>query len=566
MANIYCSSVAWTAVTAWAASTAYAVGAIRRQLATPAVNNERCFRCTTAGTSGSAEPSWGLSAGAVTSDGTGALKWTEITGLEAYQAPGAWAAPFARVSPMTDRMNGGDTGYLSSDHSETQSAGITLNCGNGSNNTPLLCVSVNRASGSHVPPQAGDYAIGATVFCNGNMNLAQSGNCSVVFMGITFSCNGPSDGNNISLSGGTGSEARFIDCTIKLNGNGTNIQSQSSSAVYALNSSFIFASTGQRINHFGYWKLRGCKFAPTGTVPQYLFSSLYAGGSTLDLEDCDLSTISGSGVAIFNESYGVAKITMKNCKLAAGVQITPANINQVDIYVVRCGATASLAGEFKYNQLGAHIIELTAVRTGGRSDGTTASSWNVTTQASASWLRPFETMQMLVWNASVGSQVTATVEGIWVAPTAPNNDDIWGEVEYFGSSASPIGSTASNTKTDRLATGTALTASTAAWDSLAPARANSTSYTTGAVIKLASNAGRLFFCTSGGQSAASEPAGYASAVDGGTVVDNGATFQAGVRFKIQVPFTPALVGPVGVTIRVARPSAAFYIDPIATVA
>lgn len=60
------------AVTAWAASTAFSVGDIRR--ATTVQATGLWFRCTTAGTSGSSEPSWPTEAGNTATDGT--VEWT----------------------------------------------------------------------------------------------------------------------------------------------------------------------------------------------------------------------------------------------------------------------------------------------------------------------------------------------------------------------------------------------------------------------------------------------------------------------------------------------------------
>src|ERR1700744_6527309 len=94
-ANVYVSSVAYAAVAQWAASTAYTVGQYRRQLATPAFGNERVFKCTTAGTSGSSEPSWSLLDTPTTTDGS--VTWTQLTGHESEQAAGSWNAPFGTV-------------------------------------------------------------------------------------------------------------------------------------------------------------------------------------------------------------------------------------------------------------------------------------------------------------------------------------------------------------------------------------------------------------------------------------------------------------------------------------
>ena len=65
------------AVAAWTASTAFAVGDIRR--ATTVQATGLWFRCTTAGTSGSSEPSWATDVGNTTNDNT--VVWTAFSSV-----------------------------------------------------------------------------------------------------------------------------------------------------------------------------------------------------------------------------------------------------------------------------------------------------------------------------------------------------------------------------------------------------------------------------------------------------------------------------------------------------
>ena len=66
-----------TAVAAWAASTAFSVGDIRR--ATTSQASGLWFRCTTAGTSASSEPSWPTDIGSTVPDNT--VVWTAISSV-----------------------------------------------------------------------------------------------------------------------------------------------------------------------------------------------------------------------------------------------------------------------------------------------------------------------------------------------------------------------------------------------------------------------------------------------------------------------------------------------------
>jgi hypothetical protein len=175
------------------------------------------------------------------------------------------------------------------------------------------------------------------------------------------------------------------------------------------------------------------------------------------------------------------------------------------------------------------------------------------------------TFPIAFWNDTVGTAVNVTIEGVFVGSTMPNNDQVWIDVDYFGSSSSPIASTVSGSKANNAATPTPLTASTADWDSAAPARTNSTAYTAGDPIAVASNPGRIFFCTTAGTTASSEPAGYATAVDGDTITDGTAMFVAGMRFKQTVTVTPQAKGFITANVKYGYSTASqCYIDPKVT--
>ncbi len=565
MSNLYCSSVAYVAVAQWAASTAYAVGQIVRQLATPTVGNERCFRCTAAGTSGSAEPAWAVAKGSATTDS--GVTWAEVTGQEAYQAPGAWAAPHARIANMTAWMVAGDVGYCSNDHAETQASALTINTPGGLSAQNYI-ESVRRDGTSHVPPQGSDYQAGATVSTTGSngINLAQGGSGLISTRGISFTAGSGTGSANITIGSGGGSQQTFRNFTFTLGGSGGgSISGQNGNLTRFFDGAIVFTSTSHSIGSLGRTKWRNVSFALTGVVPTWLFGSFGYNTACLDFEACDFSAF-GAGKTLFFPQVAAAVATFKDCIVGAGVTKATTGTYPVEAIFVRTAATGVTYTEEKYDPFGSQVDETVIVHTGGANDGATAKSRNITTGGVATWNVPFEALPIATWNAATGAAKTVTLEGLYNGAALPTNDQIWIDVEYLGSSASPKGSYASGTKATRIDAGAALLASTEAWDSLAPARANATAYALGAVIKLASNPGRIFFCTAAGTSASSEPAGYASAVDGGAVTDGGASFRAGIRFKLLASFTAALAGPVTIYPKVGKASATFYVDPKPTVA
>jgi hypothetical protein len=149
--------------------------------------------------------------------------------------------------------------------------------------------------------------------------------------------------------------------------------------------------------------------------------------------------------------------------------------------------------------------ETAIIRTGGASDGTTPQSRKLATTANVNWAAPFNALPITFWNTVVGSPVTVTLQATsnLAAGAFPNKDDIWLEVEYPGSTLTPLGAFANNTKADNLAAAAAYTSSGAAW--------------------------------------AGSPAG-------------------GV-FAMSVTFTPQMAGPVTLYVKAAKASTTFYFDP-----
>lgn len=468
----------------------------------------------------------------------------------------------------------GDSIYVSEDHAETQASALTATSP-GTITAPSNILCVNHLGS--VPPVSADLRTTATVTTTGNNGLTIRG--TFYCYGITFNCGNSTGTATLTLGSTAGNVLLFEACSFVLGGSGASskisLGSGMATIISFFNCKMQFGSIGQSFSVFSRVLWRGTASAISGSTFPTTLMALFGGGSSgeqMVIEGVDLSAL-GSGKTLVNCSSsggGEGNLLLKDCKLGSGVTIQSGIQNPGDVQVdyTRCdsGGTNYISGRFRY--AGTQSTETVIIRTGGASDGTTAISWKIVTTANSKWLLPFEAMPIAIWNDVAPSNVTVTIEGLVDPRTLtalPNNDDIWFEVEFLGASGSPLGSIKSGTKSDALATGSALTASTQAWDTLVTARANSTAYSLGDARKVASNSGRVFICTTAGTSASSEPGGYATAVDGGSVTDGTATFKAAVRFKQAITLSspqPGQKGALYVYPKIAKASGTFYIDPL----
>jgi len=571
MANWYCSSVDYTAVAQYATTHAYAAGAIVRQLATPTVGNERCFRTAAGGTTGSAEPTWTLTKGGSTTD-SGGVVWVEVTGNETYQAAGAWSAPHARLANAVNQgwCVSGDTVYVAANHAETQTVSMTITV---SSYGAALCyiVCVDNSGTGHVPPQAGDMRTTATVSTTGNASISWSASNSYCY-GITFSAASGSTlgyGITIGYAGSGGSWQRFEACAVKLmSTGGASISMGQTYGAYVVWDNVVatFSATGQIIGITKcsfIWRRTAAAVLGTG-VTQVLLDN---GQSHVLIDSVDFSGINPPSLC--GIAYAGSAWALVNCKLASGQAVynsfalSPGTATDMI-------STDSASVAYRHERQayeGLLTTSTNVVRTGGASDGAQAIAWKIVTSTTSKWLDPFQSFPIGCWNAVTGSNVTVTLAGIANLATIPNNDDVWIEVYYMGSAAAPLGSFVTQTKANVLATNAALTADTSAWDSLVTARANGHANVVGDIIGVSTNPGRVFFCTTSGTTAGSIPGGYAFAVDGGGVTDGTAVFRAGYRFRLVVVLSspqPQMAGYLRATVKAAKVSTTFFIDPAIT--
>jgi hypothetical protein len=481
----------------------------------------------------------------------------------------SWTNAKTTLSATLTGAAAGDRVWVADDHNESTASAITLTSP-GTISNPCFIYSVDHTIAS---PGTGNlksdpYNTGtpacARVTTTGASNITMAG--IAYCFGIVFYA-----GSGATAAGIVNSGPWTLDsCSLRhiaTTGNTAAIQVNSDAPVF-INTTVQFSSTLDRIsftNHFQWLNTNVSSAILGATIPTSIFRSSSSMG-IVEIDSVDLSALTGS---LFLAPTTDLLAEIRNCNMGSGFTIFSANptVRKVNVLVTNSDSSATNYRQQQDGYFGSLIQDTTVIRTGGTSDGTTAWSWLLTSKADVKWVYPFETFPLPVWNATTAADVTVTLHGIINAAAVPNNDDIWARVIYPGSASFPLGTFKTNTKANNLATGTALTADTTAqWDSNVAARVNSATYSIGQTIKVASNAGRVFFCTTGGAASASEPAGYASAVDGGSVTDGAAVFRAGCRFSMAVTLTspqPQMAGPLRISIFVAKASTSYYIDPTA---
>jgi hypothetical protein len=507
------------------------------------------YECTVAGAAnGASDPIYPTVVGNTVNETSG-LQWTcrECT---------TWAnaAKYADYI-ANNRMAAGDRLLVSQAHVEAIAANLTITFP-GTVATPCYFLCVDDSAD---PPTV--LATGAAIASTGSAFLSLT--ASVIGYGISFSSSTGASGSEFRINTGVHTQ-RWISCDF--------ISPSTAAAQYRINYSgggwnagvtafdgcrFKFGHTGTRLLTCGQVRMNNVSFLSGGSTPTSIFGPVAGAPIDVEVTNSDFSALSAGVHLVAGGSYLGIRIVIRDTKMPASwsgflmsAAITTAGMI-AEAYNVDAGDTNYTAWTEDYSgtlrqDTGIYLSGTNGMKLNG---SIVPLSYKMTASSTAKYTTPKNGLWRALVNEITSSQ-TATLEIIHNESANLTDDEIWLELDYPATSGSTGFTRLTDAKTNILAAGVAQdTSPTADWDDGLTARANSTAYVVGNIVKSSGTPGSAFICTSKsgtGTSAASEPAGFTGATDGDTITDNAGAnqvvWQAMRRQKLSIPFTAAEQG------------------------
>lgn len=358
-----------------------------------------------------------------------------------------WANAYVTLGAALTAKAAGDTFWVSEDHAETTAGAVTLTSpGTAASPCSIYCV---NHSGT-VPPVAADVRTTATISTTGANSITTAG--FAYCYGITFQLADSTSAGNLNFNSQSPWFWWLDTCGITLRGTGTSFlvvgstSNNDNSGLVLINPTFSFSATTQQITNRVPLTWYGGTVGGAA-VPALLFAGAAnsATGKVL-VAGADLSVFTGAGgvkqlvnCAIDN----FAPYVFRNCKVgglpSALLNGNIAGQGGVTVDFLNCASDSSIHGNYAVRYQGSAIDDTTVYRSGGATDGATPYSRKIATNANSKTFAPMEDpLPFLVWGET-GAAITVTLATVTDGVTLTNLD-FWADVEYLGSASSPLAS------------------------------------------------------------------------------------------------------------------------------
>ncbi len=294
---------------------------------------------------------------------------------------------------------------------------------------------------------------GAVISTAGNFFIGFNG--AAFIFGIAFSANTDADAStvaDINIGNSNAIPHAFVFDNVDFTIGSTSVtatldigESSDSGRYDFIDCSVTFGATGQEIVitrgniHFQNFSIAG------SNAPTSLFKgSSSASHATVMVENSDLS-VNGPTNLLERINGSSLHVVLRNCKLPGSVVLVTGSVDIWSADTVEIMNSDSADTNYRYGfngPMGTVDTETTITRTGGAEHGGTQYSLKMVANASAEFGMPLESPEFVIWNETIGSSITVTVQII--GSELLQNDDVWLEARYPGTSGFPLGLFATN--------------------------------------------------------------------------------------------------------------------------
>lgn len=383
------------------------------------------YECTTAGAGGGAQPTWVYTTPDTSTTTDGAAVWT-------CRNATTWAnSSTVPEHLITNKMAAGDILYqenvlITETTTQTLSFPGTLA-------SPMQWISTSDTT--NMPPTSVATGAGLDLSATSAISIITNTGTGYLY-GVTLKTGGSTGAGQIYLLNSVATALILDSCalTIPNTNSGTFMRigvPSSANRVYlkTINCTFTTGNNaGQRLNVYSNWDSSGDTFAITTTVPTKLFANSADGfGGSITMMGADLSAINTTMVDL---SSSTLDAVFTQCKVASGVAFASATSpGSGDVWVNDC-ASGDTHYEFgHYNYYGSTTISTAIYVTadGASYDGTNRHSWKITGTANSSFLSPYVSPPIPVYNAGVAAKTPYLEVLRDGSTTAYNDDQVWSE-------------------------------------------------------------------------------------------------------------------------------------------
>lgn len=355
-----------------------------------------------------------------------------------------WAKAATSLATIAAIDAAGDIIYVASTHAES-TAGAVSWAWAGTLASPTRIICADKTSGE--PPITAATGGSATTTGNNNLTVVAFAGSYVYIYGLTFISGSGASGTAsiINVSQGV---VVFDNCrfTIGTTGTGSRIELSNIGAEYvrAKNCTFKFGATAQALTLGG-----GCTTEIIGggidatSSAITLFAGL-ASGDNLWISGFNFAA-AASTLSVTNSTNDTVYISVRDCKMPASWSGSVSSSTPGDgtrFVLNNSDSTDTNYRIIDQQQFGTVTSETTIVQSGGASDGVTALSWRVVSNANPEYpFQPVVSPEIVKkYTGTVPATVTATIQFVHDSATALQDNQIWMGAMYMGTSGFPLGS------------------------------------------------------------------------------------------------------------------------------